>query len=1098
MKTKSLLFILMAMAGGYAAMNAATVKVTMNAVSKTMTLVSATTNKPVDVGTPANLDYTLELPADTYRMTAYATDGKTINGTLDFNVTDEPDQLFKVITCTAYATNKNVNNSVWSAANGDYTLDVKVNTREGVSIPVTVGQSTTAGRNTFLALNGNSYHVAFVPSEAHRNEGYTTLYRSGTLTANINISGIVPLGENYTISVPAEAYFQLGMKFSHFIDFTPVEPIETKTEGSTRKLTYFLAQGQIYNYRTSLPGKVTQGGYFTMAADPAKRPALSFTEADYEGNPAQINHEVTANQGYETGDIFVNINYRGHLEMKQGELFNAHAMRTWELTDNSTNNYFIEPDFHYTVLDLDGKPSDKVVTVTGKEGSAWAELKAVGNGTAIVLVTYDAINLNYYSNDNKSPYMGGAFWGAIWPENTAAYVVTVGEGESAVKPNMLINQNYNKETLKLAGFNVDAEHDIFYYLDTEEGHPYTFKPEGVAEVTIAYPTIGERMATYSGFSGDGVTKNEDGSYTLLLKHGRQIVKMTDDAGKSAYQVLTAKMCHREITNATREGSAIFQPGDAVKIQYSGLFHPANKLAGIYNMSAYVTYNGTPNGSSLILGSGQYTFGSAPSAQAVTINIPADIDVNTQSSIDMTDGVIQVNGYGDPIGNHRTIDPVAGRSPNFTAIAHKTYFGAIPDIHIDLTSIKYFDIDIKCNVTPNDMEVLFNGKPIAANEDGSYSGTYGSYSITAGKTGYRCFRHTFVIGDDAEGVQTFNVDLEAAPMAWDGKTMVQPVAENGVYQIATGAGLAWFANEVNTKGGELHAVLTDDIDLGDYSWAPIGTSSKPFTGSLTGCGHRVDGLYYNVPAAQYAGLFGYAKGTSGDKYTTITGITVDGQVSAKAYAGGVLGYMHNYVSIDTCANNATVTVVNTNSGGIVGFIGYATSKVANCYNTGTIKATSNCGGIVGSHPNAGVDVKNVFNIGAIDCTRYAGGCVGSSGSKTGVENAFTTVEGDLTGGYTFVTEEQMASGEVAYKLGKPFGQTIGEDAHPVFGGKEVLCNAGTGEYYNDPMQSVDGVTAAESQEIEAYYNLQGIRSAVPFKGLNIVRMTDGTFRKIIVR
>ena len=29
-------------------------------------------------------------------------------------------------------------------------------------------------------------------------------------------------------------------------------------------------------------------------------------------------------------------------------------MRTWQLTDNSTNNYFMEPDFHYTVVGLDG------------------------------------------------------------------------------------------------------------------------------------------------------------------------------------------------------------------------------------------------------------------------------------------------------------------------------------------------------------------------------------------------------------------------------------------------------------------------------------------------------------------------------------------------------------------------------------------------------------------------------------------------------------------------------------------------------------------------------------------------------------------------
>ncbi len=181
-------------------------------------------------------------------------------------------------------------------------------------------------------------------------------------------------------------------------------------------------------------------------------------------------------------------------------------MRTWQLTENSTNNYFIEPDFHYTVIGLDGKESDSVIKVEQKEGSAWADLKAVGAGTAIVLVTYDAIGLNFYASSTgvKQAYMGGEYWSAIWPENTAAYVITVGQGKSAVDPQMLVNEKYNQGALKVAGNYVDAEHDVFYYLDTEEGYSYTFKADGAKEVKIAYPVIGEQMATYSGFGDAGV------------------------------------------------------------------------------------------------------------------------------------------------------------------------------------------------------------------------------------------------------------------------------------------------------------------------------------------------------------------------------------------------------------------------------------------------------------------------------------------------------------------------------------------------------------------------------------------------------------------
>ena len=101
------------------------------------------------------------------------------------------------------------------------------------------------------------------------------------------------------------------------------------------------------------------------------------------------------------------------------------------------------------------------------------------------------------------------------------------------------------------------------------------------------------------------------------------------------------------------------------------------------MSAYITYNGVPTGTELILGSNQYAFGGTPKAQCVKTTIPDTWEPGTPFVLD--DGVIQVTGFGDPIGNHRFIDKIAGRSPNFTAIAHKTYFGSIPDVKIEISA-----------------------------------------------------------------------------------------------------------------------------------------------------------------------------------------------------------------------------------------------------------------------------------------------------------------------------------------------------------------------------------------------------------------------------
>ena len=1096
MRKRTLTLALLCICCGSVALNAANVKVTMNNVSKTMSLVSESTGEAVDAGTPSGMVYSFDVPAGKYELSGIAADGKTINGTIGITVAEKSEpQEFKIITCTVYATN---DKNTWTVENGDYTLDVKVTSREGESQSITLGNSVTAGRHTFLAHNGNSYYVAMIPGKKRESEGYTTLYKSGTLTANVNVSGAIPKGENYTVSVPLAAEFRLNMKFSHFDDFTPVEPIAVENFEGVKKLTYYISQGQVYNFRSWIPGKLTRAGYFTMSADAAKRPALEFTESDYDHDPSAFNHDPKSNEGYETGGIFININERGHLLLEEGEKFKLHSMRTWEISDNSTNNYFMEPDFHYRVINLDGKPSSGVVEISSKPGSAWAELKAVGKGEAIVLVTYDALGVNYYTGAEKKPYMGGELWGAIWPENTAAFVVSVGCKESLAEPKMLLNEKYNMNTLRLAGNNVDAEHDVFYYLDNEEGANYSFKPSNVAEVTMAYPTIGERMVTYTGFGKEGVTLNADGSYTLLLRHGRQIVKLTDNSGNSVYQVITAKRCHREIINVSRPGSRIFQPGDQVKIQYSGLFHPANKIAGIYNMSAYVTYNGIPNGTSLILGAGQYTFASVASAQAVTIDIPADHNVEAGPQVIMNEGVIQVNGYGDPIGNHRNIDDVAGRSPNFTAVPHKTYFGTLPDVAIPLSAVRNFRIKTVCNIEGADIKLSFDGMTLAPDQDGYYSGTYGTYDIVAVKNGYRCFRASYQIGDDAEGLQTFEIAMTEADDAWDGKTKTKPEIVENVYQISKGSELAWLAANVNESGTAVRAKVVNDIDLGDFEWTPVGISgSKAFTGSFDGAGHIVKGLYVNNEKTQYQGLFGYVKGSSAER-TSIRGVTVEGTVRAKAYAGGLAGYVAGDVDIDRCVSLVDVTGSGNNLGGIAGYSAVNTSIIKNCYNKGRITGAGNCGGIVGGHSSKGVKVENVFNLGEIVCQKNAGACVGSSYTKEGLKNVFAVSEYDRSDHHTLVTPEQMASGEIAYRLGEAFGQEIGKEKHPVIGGKTVLYDSKSGRYYNESDISSADELKTENAEPETYYNIEGIPSSKPYRGLNIVKMSDGSVRKLPVR
>ncbi|MBR4845999.1 MAG: hypothetical protein IKU98_06225, partial [Bacteroidaceae bacterium] len=528
---KKFLLSLAATIVGCINMQSADVIVKMNSTSPSMSVVEKATGNPVNVGEPDGQTYTFNVPQGVYVLTAFAKDGTTNNGTIELNVRDDlgadSTQTFAVLTNIVYATNKHEDKTNWEA-DKDYTISVDVSTREGERMVVSLGNSTTAGRKTFLALNGNSYYVSLIPNEAHQAEGYMTSDRSGTLTGGITVSGAIPLGGDYIVTLPADAEIFIGKKFSHFTNFTKVEPSKTEVEGNSKKVYYRLADNQVYNFRTWKAGGLTQGGYLTMDIDGGENSFLKFSDSHYEAFGAKtIKHDVNWNGGYETGNILVNINERGHLQLKVGETYDALPMRSWQLTDTQTANYFIEPDFHYTIIDLDGNPSTGVIEINNAHPTTepWSAIKAVGKGTAIVLVTYDAIALNYYKYNTKGDsltktnFMGGEYWGAIWPENTAAYVVTVGDGVSTMQPNMFINEAYNEGALKTAGKYVDAEHDVFYFLDTEEGATYTFTPTGVDHIEIAYPTIGEQMATYHGFGTEGVSKNEDGSYTLLLKEG---------------------------------------------------------------------------------------------------------------------------------------------------------------------------------------------------------------------------------------------------------------------------------------------------------------------------------------------------------------------------------------------------------------------------------------------------------------------------------------------------------------------------------------------------------------------------------------------------
>lgn len=228
---------------------------------------------------------------------------------------------------------------------------------------------------------------------------------------------------------------------------------------------------------------------------------------------------------------------------------------------------------------------------------------------------------------------------------------------------------------------------------------------------------------------------------------------------------------------------------------------------------------------------------------------------------------------------------------------------------------------------------------------------------------------------------------AAPSAWDGASLAEPVQVDGVYQIATAAELAWLAQEVNAgNGAAANAVLTADIDLGDQPWTPIGGYTAKYQSVFDGQGHTVSGL--NVLGVEYGGLFGCAMNA------TIQNVVVQGSVGATTVAGGVLAQAQT-VTVRQCGNEATVAAPI--AAGVVGrqfAYGYSLT-VEQCYNAGTVTATDRAGGILG-YVGDEAPITNCYNTGSIQGGSYAGGIRGQyssfGGSLTQCYNVGTVIGG----------------------------------------------------------------------------------------------------------
>ena len=366
-----------------------------------------------------------------------------------------------------------------------------------------------------------------------------------------------------------------------------------------------------------------------------------------------------------------------------------------------------------------------------------------------------------------------------------------------------------------------------------------------------------------------------------------------------------------------------------------------------------------------------TFRTGATGASITVNgISGQADADGKYTVKLPDGTYEytVSAFGYQ-----------------AAAGQVTVNGTEQTVTVTLTAVE--QRTVRFNVTPTEAKAAVtvtwdgDGHTVEAQNDGSYLLPEGAYTYTVKAKGYARVVEPLNVAKD----ETIRVTLTPST-AWDGAGRDQPDGsgtQTDPYQIGSGAELAWLADRVNNASSvaKLYVVLTDDIDLGNQLWTPIGkfgfsSSDRSFSGSFRGNGHTVKGLN---ASAEYAGLFGSINDAE------ITGVVVQGTVTSSnassGDAGGIVGRaIGTKNTITDCGSEATVSG-GSYCGGILGNSqnGSCALEITGCYNSGRVSAKDRAAGIVArfNGSSSAITLNTCYNTGEITSESYASGIYGSN-------------------------------------------------------------------------------------------------------------------------
>lgn len=997
--------------------------------------------------------YTIDLAPGAYWADGYDANGDC-NGGVSINVSSENNN-FKLQRMYQIS----VSPSKW-VKDTDYTLSLRVTDASGAerkaAFGYTVngkGQSWESTYMSCLFVVGDTVNVTATPNaETHPN--YNPATASKTPTMNDSLSLTCKEFVTVTVTAPKGSTIDAGTLAKYYV-FSFLEPFARSVEDDTA--TFHLDKNTDYFYRVRHPEGATYWNYIRLSADAA----YTVTEEDL-GLSGDFNKDTIyhfENNIYDRAGIYLNINTKGYKNMAVGETFELNSFRNWFAIESFMNAKVALPEMHYQVIDVNGNASDVVTITPNALNSNVAVMEAKHEGTAIVLVTYDAM-----THMNGQTSTASHRFSAIWPELTGVFVVNVGADGSAIQTNMNLDR-MDAVIEKDEARQLDAEHDILFYTGTE-GASYSFKPEAGCTVSVLRPTVTAASMTYSGgFTANGVTTAEDGTVTVSgLITGRNIIKVTK-GGLSTYQVVTArgvsyKFVNTEGTELTQEELAAIKPGDSVTIQFSNLISPKEKLSGAYNFN-FSLYMQGPDGTFFKSDPGGnfgvYDFSGNPERQKLTITIPKFWAEETYT---LSGAIKQAGWPGVP--THRGITYAVGTNPGFDAPKTAGILSRLPEITIPVVKLDFltgklsFQDQNGTSIDRKDLTVTLAdsaGNGIAVAEDGTFKAYAEEYFYTVSGAGVEYASGSVTM--TKEGSNEFTITLQAtAAGAWDGKTQTEPQTDkNGVYRIGTGAELAWFV--AKSKDADVSGVLTANINLGKYAWLNISSSKKV---ELNGAGREITGLNATT------GLFAQIGSNS-----YIHDLTIRGAVSGKGSAGVIAGYASGTApKIANCFNYAVITSTGSNVGGLVGYT-YQNAVIENCANFGAVTGGSSVGGIIGGTAGNGSTITGCYNTAEISATgSKAGGIIGGTSSEMTVTSCYNTgkISGTASGGIAGEVKGNVNwSGTVQGKITISSCYSTGEAGSAVFGTVDTASSEISKCYYLNTLNADANAEALNEADLK---------------------------------